>query len=467
MKQIRLNALDMNCMGCTPGIWTHPRDETGGYNTLRYWTELAQLLERGLFDSIFIADILGVYDVYGGNADAAFTHGVEFPVNDPFLLVPAMALVTEHLGFGITGTLSYEPPFTLARTLSTLDHLTNGRMAWNIVTGYLDSAARAFGHRKQLAHDDRYAMAEEYMEVMYKLWEGSWEDDAVKRDKQKRVFADAKKIHKIAHAGEHFEVDAYHLCEPSPQRTPILFQAGASTRGREFAAKHAECMFISGFNFTAVAKILTDIRKRTAANGRDPSSVIIYTALTVICARTDAEAKAKYEDYRKYVNLEGTLALFSGYTGFDLSTCDLDAPYHYVESNAIQTFVEGFTSADPTKVWTLREVGEFLGIGGFAAIEVGSPQTIADRMTQWMEATGVDGFNLLYSVSPGDFSDFVDLVVPELQRRGLYKTEYAPGTLREKLFGAGHPRLPDDHPGARYRPAAKSISPLTEPQLIT
>lgn len=450
-KQIRLNALDMNCMGCTPGIWTHPRDETGGYNTLRYWTELAKVLERGKFDSIFIADILGVYDVYGGDAKAAFTHAVEFPVNDPFLLVPAMAMVTENLCFGITGTLSYEPPFTLARTLSTLDHLTNGRMAWNIVTGYLDSAAKAFGQSKQLAHDERYAMGEEYMEVMYKLWEGSWEDDAVRRDKKNRVFAEADKVHKVQHDGKYFQLDAYHLCEPSPQRTPVLFQAGASSRGREFAAKHAECIFISGFSHKTVGNIVTDIRRRTAASGRDPASVIIYTALTVICGETDEAAQAKYEDYRKYVNLEGTLTLFSGYSGFDLSAADLDAPYSYVESDAIQTFVEGFTSADPDKVWTLREVGEFLGIGGFAAIEIGAPATIADRLEEWMAATGIDGFNLIYSISPGDFTDFVDLVVPELQRRGIYKTEYAPGTMREKLYGSGHARLTENHPGSRYR----------------
>ena len=457
-KQIRLNALDMNCMGCTPGIWTHPRDQTGGYNRLPYWTGLAQLLERGKFDSIFVADILGVYDVYGGNADAAFTHAVEFPVNDPFLLVPAMALVTEHLGFGITGTLSYEPPFTLARTLSTLDHLTNGRMAWNIVTGYLDSAARAFGRNKQLAHDERYELAEEYMEVMYKLWEGSWEEDAVLRDKANRIFARAEKIHQVKHSGRYFELEAYHLCEPSPQRTPILFQAGASTRGREFASKHAECVFISGFSFQAVANIVADIRRRAAANGRDPASLIIYTAMTVICAETDEKAQAKYDDYRQYVNLEGTLALFSGYSGFDLSRSDLDAPYQYVESDAIQTFVEGFTSANPNKVWTLREVGEFLGIGGFAAIEIGSAKRIAERMIEWMNQTGVDGFNLLYSVSPGDFEDFIELVVPELQRRGVYKTDYEEGTLREKLFGRGRRWLPDNHPGAAYRIAGDELA---------
>ncbi len=165
----------MNCVGGTPGLWLHPEDQTSRYNTLDYWTELAKLLERGLFDSFFIADIFGVYDVYGGNADAAFRNAVEFPVNDPFLLVPAMALVTKHLAFGITGTVTYEPPYSFARRLSTLDHLTNGRLAWNIVTGYLDSAAKAFGLDRQFPHDERYILAAEFMEVVYKLWEGSWE----------------------------------------------------------------------------------------------------------------------------------------------------------------------------------------------------------------------------------------------------------------------------------------------------
>lgn len=232
-KQMRLNALDMNCAGGTPGLWLHPEDQTLRYNTLEYWTELAQLLERGLFDSLFIADVFGVYDVYGGSADAAFRNAVDFPVNDPFLLVPAMAMVTKHLGFGITGTVTYEAPFSFARRLSTLDHLTNGRIAWNIVTGYLDSAARAFGLTGQLPHDERYVMAEEFMDVVYKLWEGSWEDGAVLRDKVNGLYARPDKIHKVHHDGKYFRMEGYHLCEPSPQRTPILFQAGASSRGRQ------------------------------------------------------------------------------------------------------------------------------------------------------------------------------------------------------------------------------------------
>lgn len=450
-KQIRLNALDMDCAGCTPGLWTHPRDRTLGYNTLSYWTELAKVLERGKFDSIFIADIYGVYDVYRSNADAAFRNAVEFPVCDPFLVVPAMAQVTEHLGFGVTGTLSYEPPFSFARRVSTLDHLTNGRFAWNIVTGYLNNAAKAFGKTGQLAHDERYEMAEEYMDVVYKLWEQSWEDDAVRRDKANALFAIPDKIHKVHHKGRYFELEAYHLCEPSPQRTPVLFQAGASTRGRDFAAKHAECVFISGLTRPMVATIVTDIRKRAAAHGRDPSSILIYTALSPIIATTGPEAEAKHEDYKRHISIEGTLALFGGYSGIDFSEWDLDTPLEYFKSNAIQTFVEGFTSADPHKVWTLRQVAEFLGIGGFAPIAVGSPQMLADEMEGWMEETDIDGFNLIYSVSPDDMVDVVDLVVPELQKRGIYRMEYESGTLREKLYGRGNGRLRADHPGAKYR----------------
>jgi len=244
-KEILINAFHMNSIGhISPGMWSHPRDQSLNYNKIEYWTELAKTLERGKIDALFIADVLGVYDVFRGNANAALSQAVQVPIHDPLMLVPAMASVTEHLCFGLTGTLTYEPPYTFARRISTLDHLTNGRLAWNIVTGYLNSAAKGLGLEKQSGHDDRYEIAEEYMDVVYKLWEGSWEEGAVIRDKTSRVFADPEKIHKVSHQGRNFELNAYHLCEPSPQRTPILFQAGASKRGSEFAAKHAECVFI-------------------------------------------------------------------------------------------------------------------------------------------------------------------------------------------------------------------------------
>lgn len=448
---MRLNLLDMDCMGACPGLWSHPDDGTSGYASLDYWVALARLLEKGLFDSLFIADIFGVYDVYGGNADAAFRYAVEAPVNDPMLLVSAMAAATRDLGFGVTGTISYEAPYAFARRVSTLDHLSRGRFAWNIVTGYLASAARAFGLDDQLSHDERYDRADEFMAVVYKLWEGGWEDDAVLRDRRTGCFADPARIHKVHHDGRFFHMEGYHLCEPSPQRTPVLFQAGASGRGREFAARHAECVFISGLTPAMAAEASRDLRARAVRNGRQRDDLLILNGLCVITGATDREAHERYEDYRQHVHIERMLALFSGYTGVDFSGWDLDTQLTHFESNAIQTFVEIFTRLDPERHWTLREVAEFLGIGGFAPIEVGAPGTVAERMRYWMEVADLDGFNLAYVVSPGDVHRFVEDVVPELQQRGLYKRCYAPGTLREKLFGAGHVRLPANHPAAQFR----------------
>src|SRR5215469_11318667 len=226
-KEIRLNAFDMNCVGhIQHGMWTHPRDRSTEYNTIRYWQDLARLAERGKFDGIFLADIVGVYDVYRGGPAPSIVDAVQIPVNDPMMVVPVMAAVTEHIGFGVTANLTYEPPYLFARRMSTLDHLTGGRVGWNIVTGYLDSAARGMGLAAQPDHDGRYDAADEYMSVVYQLWEASWEDGAVQRDKKNRIFADPAKIHRVRHHGPRYQVDAIHLTEPSLQRTPVLYQAG-------------------------------------------------------------------------------------------------------------------------------------------------------------------------------------------------------------------------------------------------
>lgn len=449
-REIRLNAFDMNCVGHqSPGLWTHPRDRSDRYKDLDYWTGLARTLERGKFDGLFLADVLGVYDVYGGSADAALRHAVQVPVNDPLLLVPAMAQVTEHLGFGVTCTLSYEPPYTFARRMSTLDHLTKGRIGWNIVTGYLDSAAKGAGLKGQSGHDRRYDIAEEYMDVVYKLWEGSWEDDAVVRDRKARTFTRPEKVHRITHRGESYSVDAIHLCEPSPQRTPVLYQAGSSGRGRAFAARHAECVFMSAPSPQVVAPLVADIRARAAGFGRDPRDILMFTLVTVIPGETEAAAQAKLADYRAHIDHEGALALLSGWTGIDFSRYALDEPLRYVKNDAMNSAIEALTVADPGKVWTVREIAEHVGIGGRGPLFVGSPAQVADALESWMAATDVDGFNLAYAVTPESFEDFVDLVVPELQRRGVYKRDYRPGTLREKLQGRA--RLAASHPGAGHR----------------
>src|SRR5215217_8410020 len=314
-KQIRLNAFDMNCVGhIQQGMWAHPRDRSTAYNTLEYWQDLARTAERGKFDGIFLADIVGVYDVYKGSPDPSIAHAVQVPVNDPLLVVPAMAAVTKHIGFGVTCNLTYEPPYLFARRMSTLDHLTRGRIGWNIVTGYLDSAARGMGLAKQAKHDDRYETAEEYMEVVYKLWEGSWEDDAVLRDRERGIYADPRKVHRVQHTGQHYRVDAIHLSEPSPQRTPVLYQAGASSRGKDFAGAHAECIFVAAPSKPVLKKYVANVREAAEKAGRNPRDILAFNLQTVILGETDAEAKRKFDEYRKYVSYEGALTLISGWT---------------------------------------------------------------------------------------------------------------------------------------------------------
>jgi long-chain alkane monooxygenase len=449
-KEIRLNAFEMNCVAHqSPGLWRHPRDRSRDYRRLDGWIELAKTLERGLFDGLFLADVLGVYDVFGGGPDAALRRATQTPVNDPLLLVPAMAAATKHLGFGVTVTLSYEPPFPFARRMSTLDHLTDGRIGWNVVTGYLDSAAKGMGQTGQRGHDERYAVAEDYMQVVYKLWEGSWADDAVVADAHKGVFTRPDRVRKVRHDGPYYQLDALHLSEPSPQRTPVLYQAGTSPTGRAFAARHAECVFMSGPSKKAIAPRVAAIRELAAAAGRDPKRILMFAMMTVIVAPTDDEAQAKLADYRNYVDPEGALTLMSGWTGVDFSRFDPDQIVEHVDREAGRTALENITRADPERRWTVREVAEHVSIGGISPVIVGSPATVADQLEGWIEDTDLDGFNLAFVVRPDTFLDVVDLLVPELQRRGRYKTAYRTGTLREKLFGA--PRLRGEHPAASHR----------------
>ena len=452
-RDILFNAFDMNCVvHQSPGLWRHPRDRADRYIDLSYWTDLAKTLERGKFDSLFLADVLGAYDVYGGNTDTALREATQVPLNDPLLTVSAMAAVTEHLGFGVTCTLSYEPPFTFARRMSTLDHLTKGRIGWNIVTGYLDSAARGVsGAPQQQGHDTRYQIAEEYMELVYKLWEGSWEDGAVLRDRASGLFTDPAKVHRIRHEGAFFKLDAIHLSEPSPQRTPLLFQAGTSSKGRDFAARHAECVFMAAPTKTVAKGYVSDIRRRAALYGRDPSAIKIFNLTTAIVARTSEEAREKHAEYRCYVSHAGALTLISGWTGIDISAYDLDEPIRYIRNEAVHSAIESFTTADPDRIWTVREVAEHVGIGGFGPLLVGSAAEVADEMESWIAETDLDGFNLAYVVTPETFADVADLLVPELQRRGRYKTGYGGGTLREKLFPGQGARLAAPHPAAAAR----------------
>ena len=446
MQQLRLTAFDMNCVGhIQQGLWTHPRDRSGGYTSLDHWVELAKLLERGLFDGLFLADVLGVYDVFGASPEAAIRHAVQVPVNDPLLLVPAMAHATTHLGFGVTANLSYEPPYVFARRMSTLDHLTKGRIGWNIVTGYLDSAARAMGLPHQVAHDDRYDVADDYMAAVYKLWEGSWADDAVCADRAAGRYADPARVRAVHHHGPHFRVDGVHLSEPSPQRTPVLYQAGSSERGRRFAGSHAECVFLNGGPKPGVAAHVAGIRAQAVAAGRAARDVQAFVGISVIVAETEALAQAKLADYRRHASPEGALVHASASMGIDLAAYGMDEPIEAVPTQAIASNLVAMAQQGMTK----RRLLDRMVLGSRQVPLVGNPAQIADALLAWQAEADIDGFILSRTVTPECFADFVDLVVPELQRRGAYKEAYAPGTLRRKLFGAD--RLPATHPAAAER----------------
>lgn len=450
-KRISFNAFEMNCIAHqSPGLWRHPQDRSVEYKDLEYWTDLAQILERGFFDGIFIADVLGIYDVYHQSAEHALTGAVQVPVNDPLQIVPAMAAVTKHLGFGVTTSISFEHPYPFARRISTLDHLTKGRVGWNIVTSYLESGSKNLGLKTQVNHDNRYDIADEYLEVLYKLWEGSWEEGSVLRDRESGIFADHKKVHPIQHDGKYFTVPGIHICEPSPQRTPVLYQAGASSRGQKFASQNAECVFIAAPSKIATKKVVQGIRQKLVQEGRDPYSVKIYALLSIVTDETDAKAQAKFKEYQSYGSYDGALTLLSGWSGVDFSQYQPTDKVEYIQTNAIQSLLDSYVNADPERVWTIEEIANWNSLGGNGPVLVGSAETVSDALQQWVEDTDVDGFNLAYILAHQTFADVVEFIVPELQKRGVYQTSYAQGTLREKLFGAG-PYLPENHRGAKYR----------------
>lgn len=458
-RELRLNTFQFAAPSHNwAGLWRHPRDNQANYNRLDYWIDMARLAERGLLDGIFIADVFGIYDVYGGNANAALSSASQAPQLDPTLAVSAMAMATRHIGFGVTANIHCDHPFTFARRFSTLDHLTNGRLGWNIVTGYLDSGARGMGQKAARDHNERYEVAEDYLTALYKLWEGSWEDGAVVRDRQTGIFTHPEKVHVVDHDGPYFKVQARALTEPSRQRTPVLYQAGTSEPGRIFAGRHAEAVFLNGQTPAIAAQAARAVRAAARSAGRDPYDIIALLGATVIVAPTSAEAHELKAEYKEYLHTAGQLALVSGWTGVDLSALSLDDTLPFIRSNAVRSTLENLTirAKVPT---TIRDLLDFSPAGARAPVFVGSPTEVADQMEAWVGETDVDGFNLVRTVMPESLESIVHLLIPELQSRGRFKAAYREGTLREKLFPAGSSRLPETHPGASYRHLAPAKTP--------
>lgn len=447
-KHIHINAFNMNCVGhIHHGLWTHPRDQSTRYHTLKYWTDLAKTLEKGLFDGIFLADVVGYYDVYQQGVDLTLREGIQLPVNNPWLLVSAMAAVTQHIGFGLTASVAAHHPYTFARDVSTLDQLSNGRIGWNIVTGYVDSGARGLGQEGLDAHDSRYDRAEDFLQLAYKLWEGSWEDGALIADKQRRIHALPEKVHTVHHEGPFYRSNAIHMSAPSPQRTPLLFQAGTSARGLQFAGQHAEGVFIGARDPEAARDSSRKLRQAAVNAGRQAQDLKIYAGVAVVTGATEAEAKEKYADYLGHASSEGGLAHFAASTGVDFAQYDLDEPISFGPSNAIQSAA----AAAQKQGWTTRrKLLEQFTLGSRYKTIVGDPQQVADALSTWIDEGEIDGFNLTRIVVPETWEDFAHYIVPELQNRGRYRTAYEGGTLRQQLFGQGN-RVSATHPAAQWR----------------
>lgn len=399
-----------------------------------------------------------------------------------------MAAVTKNLAFGITASTSFEPPFLLAKRFSTLDHLTKGRIGWNIVTSWKKSAFKAIGLDNPIEHDQRYEQADEYLRVLYKyvapfslsscsfsplrnwrpllthlpnfrLWNASWTPSAIQLSPSSDIYSDPSQVRQINHSGKYFQLSTPHIVPPSPQRTPFLFQAGTSSAGSEFATTHAEAVFVSSHSPSVLALKVQKLRELARQKGRDPASLKVFATFTPIVGRTEEEARAKYGEARKNASVIGGLVLFAGWTGIDISQFeDLDQEISASDSkekNKILSILDNFTTpSEEVPKWTPRVVAERAAIGGLGPVTVGTAERVADEMERWVREADVDGFNVAHVTTLGTFEEVVDLLVPELKRRGLYPEQESEGaeawTAREKVYGRGQKQLRADHVGRKY-----------------
>lgn len=446
---------DFSPSGAPPNLWHNKHALEFDYLNLNHWIKLAQDLEEAKFDCFFWADHTGLHDTYRGSKDPTLELAVQFPIADPVLLAAALAASTKDIGFAMSANVIQYHPYIFARKMATLDHLTNGRVGWNVVTSFQKSAWQNEGFNNVEPHAVRYERAEEYLQVVYKLLEGSWDDDAVVRDVERRIYADPSKVHEIHHKGEFYSVPGICTVPPSPQRTPVLFQAGSSEDGRTFSAKNAEAIFIVGTsidNMGSIRRVVDDMGKRLIANGRRPNDMHILCGRAYVIGSTEEEAQRMSREIQEiHDSSDYGVAYMSSVMGIDLSAIDIDKAIGDFETDAIQGPFKALAQAAPNRSGTFRDVANYLAGNRF----VGTPDQAAEEVEQWLEA-GVTGINYQQMTGAGEVYSFIEHVCPVLKERGLMQTEYAPGTFREKLFhdrgeSASGPHLNERHPAAQYR----------------
>ena len=425
--------------------WKHPHNMLGGvyrWDRPEVWQEVGRLCEQAKYDAIFFADTEGIYSEWGESHEAAVRYGAQVPCFEPTVLMTYVAAVTRHLGLAFTLTTTSYPPYVAARKFATLDHLSYGRAAWNVVTGFHHAAFQNLGLPDIVAHDERYDRADEYLEVCYQLWE-SWDEDAVVMDAGRDMFADPAKVHAIDFAGRWFKCRGPLNIHRSPQVRPVIVQAGSSERGRQFAARHAEMIFSIQQSVEEMKSYYEDVKGRMVACGRPPESCKIMFALQAFVGETEQIAREKADFHNSMATPEAGLVWMSGTAGYDFSTRiqSLDDPAEVLfdpQGQGIQGGRERqlkAKNAAPTGAAgpSARDLGTRSARGAFTQI-VGTGEQVGDWMEAAMETVGGDGFFLSPAYVPGSIEEFAGLVVPILQKRGLVRTEYGAGTLRDNLL---------------------------------
>ena len=420
--------LSMRYLGYHDAAWRHPDVPAGGASDYQHFLRCAQAAERGLFDMVFFADGLGVRA--NDDPPGSLSHSNRNVELEPLTLLAALAPMTKHIGLVSTASTTYNEPFHVARKFASLDNISGGRAGWNIVTSWSEQEAWNFSREKHLDYDTRYDRAREFVDVVTGLWD-SWEPDAFVHDKAAGQFYDPAKLHVLNHKGPHFQVRGPLNARPTPQGRPLLVQAGANPMGQEIAAADADVVYASITTLEAAQAYYASVKGRMAAYGRDPSRLKIMPAIIPIVGRTEAEAQGKLDQLQELIDPLVGFARIYGLMG-DLSAYDFDGPVPEPVGAKVRSLAYGWWEKAKRDGMTIRQLYAEYAVGeGFRVI--GTPAQVADVMEEWMDAAAADGFNVTPTHLPQGIGDFVALVVPELQRRGRFRTGYEGFTLRENL----------------------------------
>lgn len=427
---IILSAFFFNPQGDHRMSWRHPRAPGREVLDFDYYRDLVQAAERAKIDTIFVADHVSIWD--------SVKSGVAHYANarlEPLTLLAALAGVTKHIGLITTASSSYSEPYNVARFFASLDHISKGRASWNVVTSAMEEEAKNFGRDGNIDHALRYERAGEFLDIVKALWD-SWEDEALLIDKETGHFADPAKVHAINHKGPHFRVRGPLNVSRPPQGHPLIVQAGSSEDGKNFATAHADAHFAIFSTREDGIRYRKDINERLARHGRRPESFKILPGILPIVAGSKDEALERQDYLQTLLPDQVGIDLLSSWSGLDLSAYPPDGPVPPLPDES--TFNGGHTSLNRVREWakqnlTLREVARRLSNSGSVPTVAGTPVEIADQLEDWFVGGAADGFNLMFPLLPEDWHAFAEKVVPELQRRGLFRTEYEPGTLRDRL----------------------------------